>query len=180
MIGCWPSDGGPRATNVSVHRLSRSPAPKKLGCLGGLFAIYISLRAWLRSAGCPLSCSPMKEPSSRALDQPPLLVDSKATLSKHSSSSAIRVLPARRAMVALFGLITLTYICYTHATFSTPGSFRDVDGAGGIPSLGVPRAVQQSWVMYSPYYAAEPYVSPPRGCRVDQVCPALFPFLRMI
>ena len=179
MIGCWPSDGGPRATNVSVHRLSRSPAPKKLGCLGGLFAIYISLRACVRTAGCPLSRSPMKEPPSRALDQLPLLVHSKATLSTHSSLSA-RVLPARRAMVALFGLITLTYICYTHATFSTPGSFRDVDGAGGRPSLGVSRAVQQSWVMYSPYYAAEPYVSPPRGCRVDQVCPALFPFLRMI
>ncbi|PIL36440.1 hypothetical protein GSI_00129 [Ganoderma sinense ZZ0214-1] len=108
----------------------------------------------------------MKDPSSsRVLDQLPLPVDSKAT----RRSTGARFLPARRAMVVLFGLIALTYIYYTHAALPPPGSLRDVDGAREIPSLGVSRTIQQSWAMYSPYYAAEPYVSPPRGCSVDQV-----------
>ncbi len=141
--------------------------------------MHIYLRACVQDAHRPLFHSPMKEPPIPALDQRqlPLLFDSnsgsKATLSRHSPTGA-RSLPARPAMLALCRLITLTYLSYTHAALSRPGSLGDVDGDKEIPSLGVPRTVQQSWVMYSPYYAAEPYVPPPRGCSVDQVRRASF------
>ncbi|KAI0722495.1 phytase [Earliella scabrosa] len=74
--------------------------------------------------------------------------------------------------MALLALLSLTYICYAYATLLPPAphyELREVDLDSQIPSLGVPRSVQQSWVMYSPYFAAEQYLPPPKGCKVDQV-----------
>ncbi|KAI0751193.1 phytase [Daedaleopsis nitida] len=72
--------------------------------------------------------------------------------------------------MALLALLSLTYISYAYATSLQPKhhhELRDVDG--GVPPLGVSRSVQQSWVMYSPYFAAEPYRFPPKSCKIDQV-----------
>ncbi|TBU45166.1 phytase [Dichomitus squalens] len=72
--------------------------------------------------------------------------------------------------MALLSLITLTYICYAYASLSPSTVYRNsLDVDQEVPSLGVPRSVQQSWVMYSPYYPSEPYVPPPEGCSLDQV-----------
>ena len=75
-------------------------------------------------------------------------------------------------MKALSGLITLACVSYTYATFSPAGSVRDVHKADkGVPSLGVPQSVQQTWAMFAPYYPAASYVKPPKGCSIDQVRP---------
>ena len=74
--------------------------------------------------------------------------------------------------MALLAFVALTYVCYAYATLLPPAphyELREVDLDSQIPSLGVPRSVQQSWVMYSPYFAAEQYLPPPKGCKVDQV-----------
>ena len=86
-------------------------------------------------------------------------------------------------MKALSGLITLACVSYTYATFSPAGSVRDVHKADkGVPSLGVPQSVQQTWAMFAPYYPAASYVKPPKGCSIDQVslpCICIIVFVRV-
>ena len=184
-----PSTSQPVRTSLDERacalpaKYTYSPAPEKVpvtGNLIGLSAIYIYVDTGLHTHGArrPLLHPSMKEPSNSALDQLPLLVDSEGTLPRHSPAGA-RVCPERRSIVvpALFALITLTFIYYTHA--SPPDSRQGIGRDKEVPSLGVPRSVQQSWVMYSPFYAAEPYIPPPRGCSVDQVHLAFFLFLRI-
>nr|VWP00524.1 N/A [Ganoderma boninense] len=69
-------------------------------------------------------------------------------------------------------LLTLTCVSYIHAKLSPAGSIRDAhkaDKPEGVPSLGVPQSIQQTWAMFSPYYPAAPYTKPPPGCTIDQV-----------
>ena len=86
----------------------------------------------------------------------------------------------RFAIMALLSLITLTYACYAYGSVlprvshTRPGSFST--GGSNVPSLGVSDNIQQSWSMYSPYFAAETYQSPPKGCQIDQVCHGVFAF----
>lgn len=79
-------------------------------------------------------------------------------------------------MKAIFGFVLLTLICNAHALVSSPRELRDDHKPGkpgkGVPSLGVPQSVQESWVMFAPYYPADNYTSPPEGCSIDQVRPA--------
>ena len=45
-------------------------------------------------------------------------------------------------------------------------------GAASIihaPPLGVPRAMQTKWAMYSPWHALAAYEPPPEGCNITQV-----------
>ena len=165
-----------RACALSA-KYTYSPAPEKVPRCRDIYR-YVDASLHTHGARRPLLHPPMKEPSGSALDELPLLADSKGTLPRRSPTGA-RVCPERRSIVvpALFALITLTFIYYTHA--SPPDSRRDIGGDKEVPSLGVPRSVQQSWVMYSPFYAVEPYVPPPRGCSVDQVRLAFFLFLRV-
>ena len=114
----------------------------------------------------------MKKSPNAGFDQLPLLLDSKAKTPRRIPTGAIgaNVFRARPAIMALLSLITLTYICYAYASLSSPSQHRNSkDAEQEVPSLGVPRSVQQSWVMYSPYYPAESYVPPPEGCNLDQV-----------
>ncbi|PIL37573.1 hypothetical protein GSI_01267 [Ganoderma sinense ZZ0214-1] len=73
-------------------------------------------------------------------------------------------------MKALLMFITLTCVSFAHATLSSPVSTRANHKANKeVPSLGVPKSVQETWAMFSPYYPAATYVKPPKGCSVDQV-----------
>ena len=123
----------------------------------------------------------MKKSPNAGFDRLPLLVDSKAKTPRriHTGAIGANVFRARPAIMALLSLITLTYVCYAYASLSSPSQHRNSkDAEQEAPSLGVPRSVQQSWVMYSPYYPAEVYVPPPHGCRLDQVRPFLsFPIV---
>ncbi|RPD81346.1 phytase [Lentinus tigrinus ALCF2SS1-7] len=71
--------------------------------------------------------------------------------------------------MALLALITLTYLCYTYAAFVSPRIHYSRIDASSVPSIGISDDVQQSWSMYSPYFAAGTYEAPPDGCLVDQV-----------
>ena len=75
------------------------------------------------------------------------------------------------------GLVLLTYVCYAHALLSPQTEFRDDHKADkGVPSLGVPQSVQQTWAMFAPYYPADQYAAPPEGCSIDQVRLTPFPW----
>ncbi|RDX55363.1 phytase [Lentinus brumalis] len=64
----------------------------------------------------------------------------------------------------------MAYLCYAYAVSLPPRPHLSLrDGASLVPSLGVPDDVQQSWSMYSPYFAAGTYEAPPDRCLVDQV-----------
>ncbi len=73
--------------------------------------------------------------------------------------------------MALLAMVTMAYLCYAYAVSLPPRPHLSLrDGASLVPSLGVPDDVQQSWSMYSPYFAAGTYEAPPDRCLVDQVC----------
>ncbi|KAI0758130.1 phytase [Fomes fomentarius] len=72
--------------------------------------------------------------------------------------------------MALLVIVSLTYICYAYATLLPPKLHYELrDVSLDDLSLGVPRSVQKSWAMYSPFFAAEQYAQPPKDCNVDQV-----------
>lgn len=72
--------------------------------------------------------------------------------------------------MALLAIVSLTYICYAYATLLPPKLHYELREVSlDDLSLGVPRSVQKSWAMYSPYFAAERYAQPPKDCKVDQV-----------
>ena len=120
----------------------------------------------------------MKDSSRRSFDQLPLVND-RAARRYQSKLLYSRLLQSRPATMALLGLITLAYVCYAYGAVlpqiqgsrgHSVSSFAATDNGD---ALGVSQDVQQSWSMYSPYFPAGTYQSPPAGCEIDQVCSVL-------
>ena len=103
-------------------------------------------------------------------DQRPLLAE-RAARRRHRK--APEHCTSRPAIMALLTFVALTYVCYAYATLlpSVPARASHVsrESETQVPALGVPRSMQQSWAMYSPYFAVEQYQAPPHGCKIDQV-----------
>ncbi|KAH9919169.1 acid phosphatase [Epithele typhae] len=88
--------------------------------------------------------------------------------------------------VAAFGLYAIWW-CYYGAAPSAPEAGHDdanasvTTGEGArtwwgtpagvikAPPLGVPKAIQTKWAMYSPWHALQTYEPPPAGCNITQV-----------
>ncbi|KAI0638614.1 phytase [Trametes polyzona] len=63
-------------------------------------------------------------------------------------------------------LASLLFVCATYGR-TVPREHLEI--RDGPASIGVSREVQQSWSMYSPYFAAEEYQPPPASCKISQV-----------
>ena len=118
------------------------------------------------------------------VDEHPLLpVDERAPQrGRHSFNRKSASLPFccnlknRPAIMALLGVITFAYVLYASAfhfvvveSTAVPNASQGFRASARVPALGVPTGIQQSWSMYSPYFPAGSYISPPEGCEIDQV-----------
>ncbi|KAH9854921.1 phytase [Lenzites betulinus] len=65
---------------------------------------------------------------------------------------------------SILASLLLVYAAYARGMPSESLQLRDTQA-----SLGVARDVQQSWSMYSPYFAAAEYQKPPASCKITQV-----------
>ena len=68
----------------------------------------------------------------------------------------------RVAMIAASLTVLVGLACLTQA--SPASSVKEV-----TPRLNVPANIQHSWAQYSPYFAADKYHGPSKGCEVTQV-----------
>ncbi|KAI0774716.1 phytase [Trametes elegans] len=107
------------------------------------------------------STSPLRSEKAPLLALPHS-IDIRADLPKKGNTAQ-----ARCNIMVFPVLASLLFVCYAYATTQPRGHFelREADDS----RLGVSRAVQQSWVMYSPYFAAEIYQAPPDSCKINQV-----------